>query len=277
MALTTRCARSVVGGFSPEFLTGMTEESRARRLGDVGSNAPEMGVGLRGPRAASGGDVLCRARRLAVIHPKSARARLERSVRRDSLAEDCRSRWRRAFRVCRRHQPAADRLGAAPDTTRPQLDYSNIVALGEFLLGYPNEYNKYTERPLLEPDAASAALLAAEDVPDKKDLGRNGTYLVMRQLRSGRAGLLAISPPASGRQCGRGRETWRRPSSDAPGGRSAWCRRSTSHSRDRSGPGGDSPESIHLRGGQEGRALSFWRAHLPRESAQHRFSRATHG
>jgi deferrochelatase/peroxidase EfeB len=69
------------------------------------------------------------------------------------------------------------------DPTRPQIDYSNIVALGEFLLGYPNEYNKYTDRPLLDPDSASADLLPAEDAPEKKDLGRNGTYLVMRDLR----------------------------------------------------------------------------------------------
>ena len=32
---------SVVDGFSPEFLAGMAEESRARRLGDIGSDAPE--------------------------------------------------------------------------------------------------------------------------------------------------------------------------------------------------------------------------------------------
>jgi hypothetical protein len=31
---------SVVAGFSPEFLAGLTEASRSRRLGDVGSNAP---------------------------------------------------------------------------------------------------------------------------------------------------------------------------------------------------------------------------------------------
>src|SRR5262249_49760210 len=31
---------SVLGGFSHEFLSGMTEESRSRRLGDVGCNAP---------------------------------------------------------------------------------------------------------------------------------------------------------------------------------------------------------------------------------------------
>ena len=57
-----------------------------------------------------------------------------------------------------------------------------MVALGEFLLGYRNEYGLITDRPLLDPDAASADLLPALDAPEKKDLGRNGTYLVMRQL-----------------------------------------------------------------------------------------------
>src|SRR4029453_13242292 len=36
--------------------------------------------------------------------------------------------------------------------------------------------------PLLDADAASAELLPATDAPEKKDLGRNGTYVVMRQL-----------------------------------------------------------------------------------------------
>jgi len=63
-----------------------------------------------------------------------------------------------------------------------QLEYTNIVALGEFLLGYRNEYGKITDRPLLDPDATNAELLPAVDAPEKKDLGRNGTYLVMRQL-----------------------------------------------------------------------------------------------
>ena len=63
-----------------------------------------------------------------------------------------------------------------------QLGYANVVALGEFLLGYPNEYGKITDRPLLEPDAATTGLLNAEDAPAKKDLARNGSYLVMREL-----------------------------------------------------------------------------------------------
>src|SRR5207244_5459211 len=43
---------SVLAGFSPEFLAGMTEESRSRRLGDVGRNAPsqwEWGVSASMP------------------------------------------------------------------------------------------------------------------------------------------------------------------------------------------------------------------------------------
>ena len=63
-----------------------------------------------------------------------------------------------------------------------QSEYTNVVALGEFLLGYANEYGKITDRPLLEADAASKNLLNAEDAPAKKDLARNGSYLVIRQL-----------------------------------------------------------------------------------------------
>ena len=35
-------------------------------------------------------------------------------------------------------------------TPTTQMEYTNLVALGEFLLGYPNEYGKITDRPLLE-------------------------------------------------------------------------------------------------------------------------------
>jgi deferrochelatase/peroxidase EfeB len=63
------------------------------------------------------------------------------------------------------------------------LEYGSLLALGEFLLGYPNEYREYTDRPLLDvKDDPKGLLLPAEDQPDKRDLGRNGTYLVFRQL-----------------------------------------------------------------------------------------------
>jgi Dyp-type peroxidase family len=68
------------------------------------------------------------------------------------------------------------------DVNEPQLDYINVVALGEFLLGYRNEYDRFTTRPLIDPDPASRGLSDALDASEKKDVGRNGTYLVMRQL-----------------------------------------------------------------------------------------------
>ena len=45
-------ADAIVGAFAPEFVAGMPEESRARRLGDVGANDPlkwTWGVGNRAP------------------------------------------------------------------------------------------------------------------------------------------------------------------------------------------------------------------------------------
>ena len=54
----------------------------------------------------------------------------------------------------------------------------------EVLLGYPNEYGKYTARPLLPADAPFSSVLPfAEDEPDKRDLARNGTFVVIRQLQ----------------------------------------------------------------------------------------------
>ncbi len=177
-------ARSVVESFSPEFLSGMTEESRARRLGDVESNAPKKwswGYQNRVPHLVV----------MFFAEPGGLPGLLQSSKA---------NGWDAAFDEMEWLE-TADLDGIEPfgftdgisqpqidwdrrrDVTRPQLDYSNVVALGEFLLGYPNEYHKYSDRPLLDPDAASRGLLAAEDVPEKKDVGRNGTYLVIRTLK----------------------------------------------------------------------------------------------
>jgi deferrochelatase/peroxidase EfeB len=174
----------VLAGFSPEFLGGMTEGNRSRRLGDVGKNAPsrwEWGGGVDVPHL------------LVMFFAEPGRL--------DALVESTTRRaWGEAFEPPSWLQTGdldgVEPFGFADGMSQPQLDwsqqrevgasridYSNVVALGEFLLGYRNEYDKYTDRPLLDADGASAGLLAAADAPDKKDLGRNGTYLVMRQLR----------------------------------------------------------------------------------------------
>src|SRR5271169_4671490 len=81
-------------------------------------------------------------------------------------------------------QPELDWARRRPALDQVRLAYTNLSCLGEFLLGYPNEYGLYTPRPVLDPQRDPHAMLPrAEDAPDKADLGRNGSYLVMRQLR----------------------------------------------------------------------------------------------
>ncbi|HEY8834297.1 MAG TPA: hypothetical protein VIM09_01835 [Chthoniobacterales bacterium] len=176
---------AVIESFSPEFLAGISEKNRARRLGDIGNNAPsnwEWGYG-----AVEAPDLIVMF--FADSHGLGSFIESSKGIA-----------WSAAFEELR-WLGTADLDGVEPfgfvdgisqphidwdrqrDVTQPQIDYSNVVALGEFLLGYPNEYNKYTDRPLIDPDLVSAGLDNAEDAPDKKDVGRNGTYLVVRQLR----------------------------------------------------------------------------------------------
>lgn len=176
----------VLAGFSAEFLTGMTgEESRSRRLGDVGANAPEYwqwGGPGRVPHI--------------VLMLYAQPGKLEGWTLAIQGAN-----WSAAFEVVTclltSNLDGIEPFGFADGISQPTLDwerqrtpaknelaYGNLAALGEFLLGYPNEYSKYTDHPLLAPDVpGSTALPPAEDVANQRDLGRNGTYVVFRQLQ----------------------------------------------------------------------------------------------
>jgi deferrochelatase/peroxidase EfeB len=175
---------AVRAGFSPEFLSGITEESRSRRLGDVGANAPSLWE-WGGPAATP--HVL-----VAFFSAPGGLAAFVQAHTGEAWKDGFEAqRWLETSQL-----DGIEPFGFADGISQPDLDwvqtrdlkaarnaYANAVALGEFLLGYRNEYDKYTDRPLLEVDARSAGLLPAVDAPDKKDLGRNGTYLVIRQLR----------------------------------------------------------------------------------------------
>lgn len=174
----------VRAAFSPEFLGGMADPNRARRLGDVGANAPEH---WRWGGAAA-------VPHLVVMFFTTDASALDAFVARSTGPL-----FAAAFEV--RHLLAtADLDGIEPfgfadglsqpavdwdQTTEPDsrmLEYSPIAALGEFVLGYANEYGKFTDRPVVAADPASAGLPDAADDPGKKDVGRNGTYIVFRQL-----------------------------------------------------------------------------------------------
>jgi deferrochelatase/peroxidase EfeB len=175
----------LVGGFSEEFLEGMAgDASRARRLGDVGASDPAQwywGSGDRVPHVAV----------LLYAFPGQLA----------DFQQATESQCAAGFEIMHRlptidmggvepfgfvdgiSQPELDWDRMLPVVDHEQLGYSNTSCLGEFILGYPNEYGLYTPRPVLDALLdAQGSLPRAEDAPDNPDLGRNGTYLVMRQL-----------------------------------------------------------------------------------------------
>ena len=176
-------SESIISGFPHEFRGGMGQESRARQLGDVGTNAPSnwtWGGHGHEPHALV----------MFFAEPDQFNPFIQRSRDRN---------WSEAFEeitsLGTSDLDGDEPFGFSDGISQPQIDweqqlkrpctqlgYTNVSALGEFLLGYRNEYGKITDRPLLEPDAATEGLLNAQDAPTKKDLARNGSYLVMRQL-----------------------------------------------------------------------------------------------
>ncbi|HEY1382771.1 MAG TPA: hypothetical protein VGF43_04105 [Dongiaceae bacterium] len=173
--------------FAPEFTVGLAADpSRSRRLGDVGANDPatwDWGAGHNEPDV-----VLMVFEGSEAVH--AVTADLRTSAAASGLAHittlvsgDMGVKEPFGFRDGV-SQPAIDWNCERTPGGPVDMDYVNLVATGEFLLGYANEYGLYTERPLLDPkEPGATALPIAEDQPALRDLGRNGSYLVFRQLR----------------------------------------------------------------------------------------------
>ena len=205
-----RPVRRVLGGIRRRH---GERRARARRLGDVGANDPAAGAGApaRGRRTSP-----CSC----MPPPGGSRHGSSRSKRNARPASSASS-------ACRRPRPRlAEPFGFADGISQPKvdwererpvgdhdrLDYDNLVCLGEFLLGYPNEYGLYTPRPLLAPQRDPGRLLPrAEDAPEQADVGRNGCYLVLRQLKQDVAVILARARPAGRRRCRTCASGWPRP------------------------------------------------------------------
>jgi Dyp-type peroxidase family len=164
--------------FSDEFAFGMTSPFRRRILGDVDANDPDH-WSWGGPTTPQV-DVLLLLYADGTATLASRYGDLAAGFAAGGLVEV--ARLETALLADREHfgfrdgisQPTIEGL-ARSDTP------GNTIKAGEFVLGYPNEYGLYTDRPMV-PASADPRLLLPSAPDGRGDLGRNGSYLVLRQL-----------------------------------------------------------------------------------------------
>jgi Dyp-type peroxidase family len=171
-------------GFVPEFRQGMTHAHRRRVLGDVGDNAPDDWR-WGGPDTPPV-HLLCAvfAARAGDLEPDRLRDALGLQDAGLELVERIDA-----------HLSQREPFGFRDGISQPRIEYdgvvpaarmrswSNELPAGEFVLGYRNAYARLPLSPHVAPDTDSEGLLPA--LPGgrgRRDLGRNGSYLVLRQL-----------------------------------------------------------------------------------------------
>ncbi len=169
-----------VKGFSLEFLAGMSAPNRSRFLGDVGESDPR-GWAWGGP---TGPLIDC----LIMLYASTAELLDEQQA---ELAQQLAAAGTRAVAVLdtlqrQDYEPFGFRDGISQPPVHGLPGASagrRSVPTGEFLLGYRNGYRQLTDRPLLPLSSDPEQLLPRDPGgTDRADLGRNGTYLVLRQL-----------------------------------------------------------------------------------------------
>jgi Dyp-type peroxidase family len=187
-------AEDIVRAFSPEFQDGMGSAAaeatgRSRRLGDTGANAPANW--LWGAREDVPDAMLMLYARTGQLAALLARVKADlgsgfavtRELATTTKVVGDGDRLEHFGFIDGISQPAIDWKARRSPGARDELEYGNLITPGEFILGYTNEYGIYDERPLLEPERDPQRILApAADAPAKRDLARNGSYLVFRQL-----------------------------------------------------------------------------------------------
>lgn len=204
--------------FPREMQQTMADEERALVLGDEGASAPGSWSfgGPGGPAlhlvamvyGRSAEEVAETARSVGLDDPARCGARLVKSIDSERIGD---GREHFGFRDGL-SQPQV--LGMPPLTRDADYQAGPAVAAGEFVLGYPNEYEQLPISPSVRAERQGAsALPPLAHAPRRRDMGKNGTYLVLRQLQQhvadfwqamrahgGEAGAMALAERIVGRR-----------------------------------------------------------------------------
>lgn len=170
-----------VENFPSPFREGINTDNRNRVLGDFGENAPENW------RWGGGREPL---HILLMMHAKdkpAADALIERQ--KQALQKNGGLKLLRLIHGYQR-EDSKEPFGFHDGISQPTVKGSgrpgpanNLIETGEFLLGYKDEYGLYPYSPLITEDQGNLSILQSDpNGSGNKDLGRNGTFMVYRQI-----------------------------------------------------------------------------------------------
>jgi Dyp-type peroxidase family len=199
----------VMNGFAAEFRQGMTNQNRSRFLGDTGESDP-CGWAWGGPDGPPADGLLM----LYATDPgllERWQAELRQQLGKIGITG--------ITELPARELGDTEPFGFHDGISQPIIaglpkaaQAMRTVPAGEFILGYPNARGQLTDRPLLPASEDPKRLLLPDPAGSGAvDFGRNGTYLVFRQLEQDVEGFWQFVDAASRRVDG----------SPAPGYRAA--------------------------------------------------------
>ncbi|NEO97228.1 MAG: Dyp-type peroxidase [Symploca sp. SIO2E9] len=177
--------QTTLSTFPTEFQEGMTETNRSRILGDHSENDPKSWLwGGTDPQQTKVHILLLiyatDDRQLdefyRTLSDQFSQGGVELILKLDTFAlkdEEGEFREHFGFRdgISQPIIAGLNRVGSP----------ENTIKAGEFILGYPNEYNLLTESPRVKPELDPQNILPTGEF-GSHDLGYNGSYLVFRQL-----------------------------------------------------------------------------------------------
>jgi Dyp-type peroxidase family len=170
--------------FAREFLEGMDDEVRAESLGDRGDNDPSKWEWGRGTRVHV----------LVMLYAQNE------TTLQHHLVEELAVIEAGAFRVVHKEttmlRDQKEHFGWADGLSMPVIEgvpkerprkkrpewWTTPIKPGEFVLGYRNEYDCFSESPTVELADDPGGMLPPTPDGTRKDLGRNGTYLIYREM-----------------------------------------------------------------------------------------------
>ncbi|HSC52731.1 MAG TPA: Dyp-type peroxidase [Phnomibacter sp.] len=167
--------------FNPEFREGMTTPHRRRILGDESSSAPELWNW--------GGPLNTELHGVLMIFGKDKSTCYDYY---EKLKNEYAGFLEELLGMDGQTLPEnKEHFGFRDGISQPIIKGSgkqgtamNMINAGEFILGYKNEYNVYPDSPLLKQVLGDANLLPSDAAGSGlKDLGRNSSYLVIRQMQ----------------------------------------------------------------------------------------------